>query len=71
MKFALLIALVFIVFAVFFVRLYTSSPGFVSEEQAKIFFENKPECKGLNFLLNRKATYTDSPGRSLCIGFLK
>lgn len=50
---------------------YTSSPGFVSQEDMKIFFENKPTCYGIDILLNEKATWADAPGKSLCIGYLK
>ncbi len=70
-KYIILIFIIsFIILSIFFIRIYTSSPGFVSEESAKIFFKNSPKCKGINFPLDKEATYSDAPGRSVCFGLL-
>lgn len=65
------IGLIVIVFVVGFLlsNIYKSSPGFVSNIQE--FYANKPTCYGIDILLNKKATHTDSAGVSLCIGYLK
>lgn len=50
---------------------YRSSPGFVSSEGLERFLEQKPTCYGISILLNESATWSDAPGLSLCIGYLK
>lgn len=55
---------------VLFVHIYFSSPGYTTREGAKEFYLNRPQCSGVEFLLNRQATYADSPGINVCIGFL-
>ena len=57
-------------FSFYFVHTYYSSPGYVTYEDALEFERSKELCKGVNFLLNRGATYVDAPGVSLCIGLL-
>lgn len=73
MKKYLISAAVLVLIGVFFSmnNIYTSSPGFVRQEDAKEFYENKPTCTGISILLNKKQTWVDAPGRSLCIGILK
>lgn len=63
--------IVVVVFALFLVRTYTSSPGHVTAEMYAQFEASKQACYGIDILLNREATYADAPGRSLCIGLLK
>jgi hypothetical protein len=70
-KFLIFGALVVVILALFFVRTYTSSPGFTTQEAAGEFYATSPKCQGISFLLNAEATYADAPGKSLCIGLLK
>ncbi len=62
---------VLIVLGLFFVRTYTSSPGFVTPEMAEEFSNSAPKCYGFSFLLNAEAMAADAPGESLCVGVLK
>jgi hypothetical protein len=68
---ALAVVVALIVLGLFFVRTYTSSPGFVTEEAAQEFYASAPTCYGVSLLLNREAMAADAPGKSLCIGILK
>jgi len=70
-KFLIFGVLVLAILALFFVRTYTSSPGFVTAEMHQQFEASKPTCYGIDILLNREATFADAPGKSLCIGLLK
>ena len=54
-----------------FVKTYTSSPGFVTQETAAEFEKTKPKCYGISILLNAEQMAADAPGKSLCVGFLK
>ena len=66
------IALVLVIlFGLFFVKTYTSSPGFTTQEYAEEFYANAPKCFGFSMLLNAEAMAADAPGKSLCIGLLK
>src|SRR3989344_4738000 len=65
-----LIGIIVIVFGVVFVRPYTSSPGFVSREDAEEFYRTSPQCRGVSILLNRESMMADASGVSVCIGFL-
>lgn len=60
-----------ILLCIFFVRVYISSPGYVSQEYREEFLKNKKKCAGLGMLLNERATWADAPGISLCIGILR
>ena len=63
---------VIVLFSVFLsTNIYTSSPGFTTQEYREAFYANKQTCHGIDILLNEKATWSDSPGRSLCLGYLK
>jgi len=68
---AISVVVVLVLGSLFFVRTYTSSPGYTTAEMYQEFMANKPTCYGIDILLNREATYADAPGRSLCIGFLQ
>lgn len=67
----LIVFFLLVVLALFFVRIYTSSPGFVTPETAQEFEQTKQNCMGLSILLNAEEMAADAPGRSLCIGLLK
>jgi len=67
----LLLVVLLVVFGLFFVRFYHSSPGFTSEDIAREFYGNVPRCKGLSFPINEAATYVDGAVISVCIGPLK
>jgi len=71
MKYLIGIIVVLALFGIFFVRTYTSSPGFVTPEMAEEFANTAPSCQGFSFLLNAEAMAADAPGQSLCIGILK
>lgn len=51
-------------------NVYTSSPGNVRGEAREQFNASRPDCYGFSVLLNRKATWADAPGVSVCIGLL-
>lgn len=55
----------------FFNNTYTSSPGYVTQEWYEEFDQMKPYCFWYSILLNKKQTWVDAPGRSLCIWYLK
>lgn len=67
-KYVIIAVIVFILFLLFFVRTYTSSPGFTTPEAAEDFYKNKPVCLGFSIKLKSSI---DAPGKSLCIGILK
>ncbi len=67
----LIAIIIIVVLGLFFVRTYTSSPGYVPLEMAREFNRTAKKCYGASFLLNAEEVATDSPGYSLCIGILK
>ena len=60
-----------IILGLFFVKTYTSSPGFVTEEDAQKFYSNVPQCKGFSFVINKNRRIADVPDRSICIVILR
>ncbi len=70
MKLVILIIII-VVIGAFFVKTYTSSPGFVTAEAMAEFEANSPKCYGYSHLLNAEEVAADAPGKSLCIGVLK
>lgn len=67
-KYLVIAIVVLILFLLFFVRTYISSPGFTTAELAEEFYKNKPKCLGLSIALKGGL---DAPGKSLCIGILQ
>lgn len=71
LKYPLIVLVVLAILSLFFVRTYTSSPGFVTQEAAEAFYNNAKKCLGFSVLLNAEQMAADAPGKSLCIGYLK
>lgn len=67
-KFTIIAIVVLILFLLFFVRIYTSSPGFTTPEASEDFYKNRPVCFGFSIKLK---SGIDAPSKSLCIGILK
>lgn len=70
-KYFFIFLVLLVVLSLFFVRTYTSSPGFVTQETAEEFYANVKKCLGFSILLNAEQVAADAPGKSLCIGYLK
>lgn len=65
-----IIGIVLVVLFIWVNNVYTSSPWFVRQEDAAEFYAHVPTCYGVSFLLNKKQTWADAPGRSICLGIL-
>lgn len=70
-KYLFIVVVVLAALSLFFVRTYTSSPGFVTQETAEEFYNNAKKCLGFSILLNAEQMAADAPGKSLCVGYLK
>lgn len=70
MKKIILIIIAILIIVYFFPKPYTSSAGHVTAEMNQAFEASKPTCMGFSYLTNRRATYADAPGKSLCFGVL-
>lgn len=60
---------VVVIFCALFVRIYKTSPGFTTREEAASFYFNASKCSGLSIPISN-SSLADHPEKALCIGIL-